>query len=135
MEDQTFENERFDLVVTQDVLEHVYDPQRAFEEICRTLKTGGAHIFSVPIINRFTKTEKWAEKGDDGNVRFLNTPEIHKNPVDKRGSPVTMHWGFDIVDFIRDRTGMQTEIEDIYDLNYGLSARFLEIFVSKKTGR
>jgi hypothetical protein len=132
LEQQTFEDECFDLVVTQDVLEHVYDPARALSEICRTLKVGGAHIFSVPIINRFGKTERWAEKDPSGHVHFLKTPEFHASPVDERGSPVTMHWGFDIVDFVRKCTDMETEIEDCYDLDLGLSARYLEIFVSKK---
>jgi SAM-dependent methyltransferase len=135
LEHQTFEDETFDLVVTQDVFEHIFDPAAAFREINRTLKAGGAHIFAVPIINRFNKTETWAEKDEQGNIRFLGTPEIHGNPVDEKGSPVTMHWGFDIVDFIRTATKMDTEIEDIYDLNFGLSARYLEIFVSKKTNR
>jgi SAM-dependent methyltransferase len=132
LENQTFEDECFDLVVTQDVLEHIYDPARAFREICRTLKVGGAHIFSVPIVNRFSKTEIWAEKDERGQPHFLRTAEFHGNPVDEHGSPVTMHWGFDIVDFVRDCTDMETEIEDRYDLELGLSARYLEIFVSKK---
>jgi SAM-dependent methyltransferase len=132
LEHQTFEDGSFDLVVTQDVFEHIFDPARAFTEICRTLKIGGAHIFSVPIINRFQATEKWAEKDENGRVRFLKTPEVHENPVDKNGSPVTMHWGFDIVDFIKNTTRMETVIEDVYDLKYGLSARYLEIFISRK---
>jgi len=132
LENQTFEDECFDLVITQDVLEHVYAPAKAFREICRTLKVGGAHIFSVPIVNRFSRTERWAERNERGQPRFLGTPEFHGSPVDEKGSPVTMHWGFDIVDFVRSQTNMETEIEDCYDLQFGLSARYLEIFVSKK---
>jgi SAM-dependent methyltransferase len=132
LENQTFADGTFDLVVTQDVFEHIFDPGRAFEEIARTLRPGGAHIFSVPIINRHKKSERWAQKDETGNVQFLGTPEYHANPVDRCGSPVTMHWGFDIVDYIKSRTEMETTIEDPYDLDHGLSARFLEIFISKK---
>jgi SAM-dependent methyltransferase len=135
LEEQTFFDETFDLVITQDVFEHVFDPGRAFKEIYRTLKPGGAHIFSVPIINRHEKSEIWAQKDKNGTVRFVKTPEYHSNPVDRCGSPVAMHWGFDIVDFIRTRTGMETVIEDLYDLEHGLSARFLEIFISRKATR
>lgn len=133
LEQQTFPDESFDLVVTQDVLEHLFHPDRGFKEIARTLRKGGAHVFSVPIINRHRKSKVWAELDENGELRFLGTPEYHSNPVDPEGCPVTMHWGFDIVDSIRDCCGMDTEIEDEYDLNRGLSARYLEIFVSRKT--
>jgi 2-polyprenyl-3-methyl-5-hydroxy-6-metoxy-1,4-benzoquinol methylase len=36
-------------VITQDVMEHVFDPHHAFKEIARTLKPGGLHIFTTPI--------------------------------------------------------------------------------------
>ena len=36
LEKQTFEDEVFDLVVTQDVFEHLFSPDRAFAEIART---------------------------------------------------------------------------------------------------
>ena len=100
LENQTYGNQSFDLVISQDVMEHIYDSAKAFSEIARTLKPGGAHIFSVPIYNRNSKTEIWAKKGEDGKPIFLNKPEYHGNPVDPEGSPVTMHWGFDIIDFI-----------------------------------
>jgi SAM-dependent methyltransferase len=132
LERQSLADESFDLVITQDVFEHVFDPERAFKEICRTLRPGGAHIFTVPLINRHGKSEVWATKDAHGKTQFLKTPEIHGNPVDPNGSPVTMHWGFDIVDFIREKTGMETIIEDLYDLHFGLSAYYLEVLVSKK---
>jgi SAM-dependent methyltransferase len=53
LEEQTFEDEVFDIVITQDVFEHIYNPAKAFSEIARTLKFGGAHIFTVPLINKF----------------------------------------------------------------------------------
>jgi len=41
-------DESFDLVITLDVFEHVLRPAKAFAEIARTLKPGGAHIYTVP---------------------------------------------------------------------------------------
>jgi len=132
LENQTFPDETFDLVVTQDVMEHVYDPAKAFKEIARTLKSGGAHIFTVPLINRHKPSEVWATKGMDGKPVFKYQPEYHGNPVDPEGSPVTMHWGFDIVDFIRESSGLETTIEYMYNLEYGLWAEFNEVLVSRK---
>lgn len=132
LEDQTFEDESFDIVVTSDVMEHIYEPEKAFKEIHRTLKKGGAHIFSVPIINKFSETERWAKKGKNGEPVFLYEPEWHGNPIDKTGSPVTFHWGFDIVDYIKKNTGGDAEIIYQDDLKYGIRAEYIEIIIQKK---
>jgi len=52
--------------------------------------------------------------------------------MDKRGSPVTMHWGFDIIDFIKEHSKLDTRIEYIHDLRYGICAEYIEVLVSKK---
>ena len=132
LEDLTFKDETFDLVITSDVMEHIYNPEKAFKEIHRILKPGGAHIFSVPLINKHKKTQRWANKGEDGEPEFLYAPEWHGNPIDEKGSPVTMHWGFDIVDFIKENTGAECWIEYLDDLKYGIRAEYIEIVVQKK---
>lgn len=132
LEEQTFQDESFDIVITQDVMEHVYNPEKAFTEIARTLKKGGSHIFTVPIVNKHKKSEVWATKGNDGAPIFTNTPEWHGNVVDEKGSPVTMHWGFDIVKFIEEKTGLQTIIEHIDNLDYGIRSELIEVLVSRK---
>lgn len=43
----TFEDRSFDLVLSQDVLEHVPNLRVALSETYRVLKPGGAHIFTV----------------------------------------------------------------------------------------
>jgi len=122
----------FDIIITQDVPEHVFNPEKAFFEIARTLKKGGAHIFTVPIINRFKKSEIWATMGLNGKVIFNKTEEWHGNPVDAKGSPVTMHWGYDIIDYIKKHSGLETDIEYMYNLHYGIWAEYIEVLVSKK---
>ena len=135
LEEQTFSDESFDIVITQDVLEHIYNPKKAFSEIARTLKQGGIHIFTVPIINKFNKSEVWAIPGKNGEPVFLKTPEWHGNPINRKGSPVTMHWGFDIVEFIHTYSGLDTKIEYLYDLQQGIWAEYIEVFVSTKNKR
>ena len=134
LEAQTFPDASFDIVVTQDVMEHIYDPAKAFSEIARTLKPGGAHIFTVPIINKHKPTEVWATLGADGGPVFLKQPEYHSNPVDPKGSPVTMHWGFDIAGFIDRHSGLETTIEHLDDLRSGIRAEYIEVVVSRKPG-
>ena len=133
LESQTFQDETFDLVITADVMEHIYNPAEAFREIHRTLKPGGAHILSVPLVNKHRSTQKWATMNPDGSPNFLYEPDWHGNPIDKQGSPVTFHWGYDIKDFISTCTGDECEIFFIDDLYYGIRAEYIEIIVARKT--
>lgn len=132
LENQTFSDNSFDLVITADVLEHVYNPRKVFQEIHRTLKPGGAHIFSVPLINKHKKTQRWAKKGENGEPVFLFSPEWHGNPIDNKGSAVTMHWGYDIINYIKQFTNAECKIEYIDDISLGIRAEYIEIIVAKK---
>ena len=132
LEAQTFDDESFDIVITQDVFEHIYDPESAFREIARTLRPGGAHVFGVPLVNKFMPSEVWAVRENDGSPRFLHEEEFHGNPVDSQGSPVTMHWGYDIVDYIKACTGHDSQIEYTDNLELGIRAEFIEVVVTRK---
>lgn len=132
LEKQTFGDGSFDLVISLDVMEHVYDPKKVFQEVSRTLKKGGAYIFTVPMVNKHTKTEIWARKGKGGKPIFLKNPEYHGNPVDPEGSPVTMHWGYDIVDYIRNASGMEASIVAQYDQEKGIMGEYSEVVVALK---
>ncbi|MEY2556877.1 MAG: hypothetical protein QOE34_302, partial [Verrucomicrobiota bacterium] len=79
LEHQTFPDGSFDLVITQDVFEHVLDPARAFADIARTLKPSGAHLFTVPWYY-WKPTFVRAVKDGEG-VRHLAEPDYHVNPA------------------------------------------------------
>jgi SAM-dependent methyltransferase len=130
LESMTFGNNEFDLTVTQDVMEHVLDPASAFSEIARTLKPGGAHVFTVPIYSRSTTLIR-AEHSSSG-VNYLESPEYHGNPIDEKGSLVAREWGDDIVEFIEQHTGMPTTRHTFSDHNMGLQAEHLDVLVSRK---
>jgi SAM-dependent methyltransferase len=82
----TFPDNSFDLFITQDVMEHIFDLEKAFKEIARVLKPGGAHIFTAPLINKGKKSEVWASREENGDVIYHHEPEWHGNPVDAKGS-------------------------------------------------
>ncbi len=132
LESQTFLDEYFDLVITQDVMEHIFDPARAFAEIGRTLKQGGAHIFTVPLVNKEKPSEVWAQRDVDGNINYIREPEYHGNPVDAKGSLVTMHWGYDICDLIFKSSGLLSTIIFIDNLDLGIRAEYVEVLISRK---
>ena len=131
LENQTFPDESFDLVITQDVFEHLFRPDKAIAEIARTLKPGGAHIMSVPIVNKDRPATRRAAL-QDGKVVHFAEPEYHGNPVDDEGSLVTIDWGYDIADFLHHHSGMPTSMFVIDDLSQGIRAEYIEIVVSRK---
>ena len=130
LEALTFDDETFDLFVTQDVFEHIMNPEPAFKEISRVLKPGGAHIFTVPYYPDLKSSPRAIEK--DGEIIHLKEPVYHGNPVSSEGSLVTYDWGYDFVDYIYETTGMITTILDAYDPKSGIEAEFREVFISRK---
>ena len=130
----TFEDEEFDLIVTQDVMEHVFDPVTAFKEIARVLKPGGAHIFTVPIVNGSSVSERRATRTQSGAVRHHAEPVYHGDPVDSKGALVTVDWGYDLAALITRETGMATIIFQIDDLDAGIRAELIDVVASFKFG-
>lgn len=128
---QTFPDQAFDLVVTQDVFEHIFDAPMAFMEIARTLRPGGAHIFTTPLVNKNRPSEKWASLSAAGIV-YHHPPEYHGNPMKPEGSLVTWHWGEDIVRHIKNATGLNTQVVAFDDLKMGLRAEYLEVLVTTR---
>jgi SAM-dependent methyltransferase len=74
-----------------------FDLAAAFREIARTLRPGGAHVFTTPLENKEAATEICARRTPDGQVVQLIEPaQYHGNPVSSEGSLLTVRWGYDI---------------------------------------
>ncbi|MGY6215121.1 methyltransferase domain-containing protein [Methylolobus aquaticus] len=132
LEALSFPDESFDMVVTQDVMEHIFDPAKAFAEIARTLKPGGSHVFTVPIVRKDKASQVRALRHPNGNVEHLLPENYHGNPIDANGSLVTIDWGYDIVPFIEAHSGLRTTIIYFDDLAHGIRAELIEVLISRK---
>jgi SAM-dependent methyltransferase len=128
---QTFSDASFDLVITQDVMEHVLEPEEAFREIARTLRPGGSHVFTTPVYPGLVKSETRA-RTRGGRTEFLAKPEYHGSLIDPNGSLVTVHWGQDIGEIIARSSGLTTTAYVIVDRGLGLDGEFLDVLVSSK---
>jgi hypothetical protein len=131
LEALTFPDESFDLVITQDVFEHVLRPAKAFAEIARTLKPGGAHVYTVPYY-RGKKTVVRAEPDGIEGISHLMKPDYHGNPIDPSGSLVITEWGDELCDFIFRSSGMTTTIFNFYNPTLGLMGEFVDVLLSRK---
>jgi SAM-dependent methyltransferase len=94
LERLTFPDAFFDLVITQDVLEHVADLGAVCQEIARVLKVGGNHVFTVPVHEGRPSTARARREG--GSDVPLLPPVYHGNPLSSAGSLVYTDFGDDL---------------------------------------
>jgi ubiquinone/menaquinone biosynthesis C-methylase UbiE len=112
-----FPDNSFDLIITQDVLEHTVDPEKAFKELYRVLKPSGHHIFTVPIHEGRDTTKR--AKVENGKIIHILPPVYHGDPLREQGSLVFTDFGDDLVEHLNSMD-MPTEIilrSDFYDAN------------------
>jgi len=135
LEALTLADESVDIHVTQDVLEHVFSPSRVFREIARTLKPGGAHVFTVPLVNKERPSRVRARVGAGGEIVHDAPPVYHGNPISAQGSLVTVDWGYDIARHVFASCGLFTHLVRIDDLSRGIRAELIEVLVTVKPRR
>jgi SAM-dependent methyltransferase len=133
LEAQTFADSEFDLVITLDVMEHVNDPEQCLREIARTLKPGGAYLFTAPTYKDQVASERRALYQADRSVEHYFEPEYHGNPIDPRGSLVTFHYGYDFAELINRWSRLDVEVIRFHDHQHGIIGEFTEVYVASKS--
>jgi SAM-dependent methyltransferase len=74
----------FDIVTTNEVLEHVSDIDAALHEVARVLRPGGVHIGTFPFLFEYEEGDMRARLSEQ-QVVYLKEPEYHGNPLDLAG--------------------------------------------------
>ena len=124
----SFADENFDLVISEDVFEHVADPERGFREILRVLKPGGRHIFTIPFHRTRTTTVVRAKPTPSGIVH-LEPEEYHYDPHSPGPSLVYTDFSWDIVDRL---TGLGFEVDVVATHDPRHLGSHNEVFVTRK---
>lgn len=131
LEEMTYADNTFDIFITQEVFEHIFNAEKAFKEIERVLKPGGFHVFTTPYRN-WTPTIKRAELLNTGEINYMLPAEYHGNPIGDGKSLVIFDWGNDFVFLISKWCGMNTLIYEKESAKMGLKGELKEVFVSRK---
>lgn len=96
----TYADASFDLVTHTEVFEHVPDDARAFAELARVTKPGGATIFTVPMHGGQRTLERARLR--EGGIEHLCAPSYHADPLRGRtGILAFRDYGGDILDRLR----------------------------------
>jgi len=133
---QTFPDDKFDLFISLDVLEHVPDPRSAFGEIWRTLKPGGIMLSTFPVRKeQVAAVEARAVFNEDGSVTRLKEPRYHGNPISPSGSLVTVDYGYEIHQRIAEWAQFDVRIYRFNDKEHGILGEHTEVFLCRKRAR
>lgn len=99
----TFSDQSFDLILSSEVMEHVHDPWAGFAEAARTLKIGGAYIFTIPVRQpmRRDSVKRAVLDPVTKEIVHLEPERYHKAGDDSRALVFT-DFGSDIFTRLRD---------------------------------
>lgn len=96
----TFDDGRFDHIVALEILEHIPDYTRALRECLRCLAPAGLLLLTVPFHNG-AETLTRAQVTPSGRVEHLLEPEYHPDPRTAEGVLCYYHFGWDLLDQLR----------------------------------
>jgi len=127
----TFQDKQFDLVITEDVFEHVRRPEKAFRELNRVLTTSGCHIFTIPF-SFHRKTVIRVDTTTDQDIYVL-PPEYHIDPLRDKALVYT-DFGYDLFDKLSS-LGFETHLVfSLYRDAVRSSIADSYVFISRKIG-
>jgi SAM-dependent methyltransferase len=90
VEEAKFENDFFDVIILNNVLEHLFDPKTTLNEINRILKNNGTLVIGIPNANSFEAKifKKYWSAWDLPRHLYHFTPNTIKSLLNKTGFQV-----------------------------------------------
>lgn len=101
VENLSFADGQLDLIVSNDVFEHVPNPAKAFAECARVLKVGGVMLATIPFHSENDISVVRARLSN-GQLEYTLPPAFHGNPVSAGGSLVFTDFGWDLLATMKD---------------------------------
>jgi len=114
-------SDTFDLVSTNEVLEHVPRLDDSLRELCRVLRPGGWHVGTHPFMcMSLTGLVRARLVGD--RIEHLTEPEYHGNPMSPEGSLVFELPGWSVLERCRNTGFSYAAMRFIISTKYGVAA-------------
>lgn len=131
MEKLTLAASSVDVVISEDVLEHVLRPWQAVAEVERVLRPGGVHVFTVPYYADRPETRARVCVNEDGTVEHLLPPEHHGDPINPEGALVVTDFGVDLPSRVQESSGLPTTLVEVFAPGWGILEP-CSVFISRK---
>lgn len=121
-----------DVFISQDVLEHVFNPAVSVEEVMRTLRPGGWYIFTTPRHHHLSESVQRARLEDKEIVHILE-PAYHGSPIGDGRVLVTFDWGRDLEALLEHWSGYKVLTRATPDPSRGIDGDSFEVFAIQKS--
>jgi SAM-dependent methyltransferase len=107
LEALAFPDDSLDLVISEDVFEHVRDLERGFTEVARVLRKGRCHIFTVPFYFDRKTAPLFEKQGE--HYEPISFPIEYHGDFIREKIPVYHHLGYDLFEIL-DKIGFDTQL-------------------------
>ena len=128
----SFLDDSIDIMVSNDVYEHVPDIGKALQEACRVLRSGGKLLFSIPFQSAEPNSRQRVTFIEN-ELQYLLPEQYHGNPISEKGSLVFYDFGWDILETCKDAGFKDAYMLAYYSINLGYIGHGIQyIFVAEK---
>jgi len=134
----SFPSNKFDIILTTEVFEHIPFPYQAFHETYRILKPGGAHVFTVPFVstsNVDIVMSRMDHKGEihhgPGSPPTFVSPMYHGDPIRPEGVLVFNLFGQEMVSKLC-QMGFDVHVHSLHSPKHGVLGEGATAFIAWK---
>ncbi len=128
----SFAGESLDIIISNDVLEHVNEPGSAMEEMVRALRPGGHLLMTIPFHKERNCNIRRA-RVVEGRIEHLMEPQYHSNPIDEAGVLVFFDYGWEVLDLLRNSGFSDAFLITYWSLEFGLLGGPQPVFYARKS--
>ncbi|NLI82629.1 MAG: glycosyltransferase [Deltaproteobacteria bacterium] len=96
----SFLDSSVDVILSNDVLEHVNEPMAVLAECARVLRPGGMLVLTIPFHEARATSVRRASVLN-GEIKHHLEPQWHSNPISPEGSLVFTDFGWDVLEWMR----------------------------------
>jgi len=128
----SFSDQSLSHILSFDVFEHIPAYLDAFRECYRALNPGGCLLWSVPMARRRHENKVRATLNDDGSINHILEPEYHGNPIKKQGILCFYHFGWQMLQDVRDLGFSDVYATLFWSREFGYLGDESALFIARK---
>ena len=129
----SFSSNKFDLIISLSVLEHIPDYLPTLKEGYRCLKPGGTLVLHVPFFPEYKNNLVRATMTPRGEIEHLLPPEYHGDPLNTSGVLCYCHFGWELLQQLRDSGFSNVYASFFWSPHWGYLGKDLAVIFAEKS--